>query len=199
MAIKLVAVLLVFAAVTFAGYWFDTKQQIQDLENSKAKEEKLKKDYEKKQLTASNLTAYKKQMEQMKNSFEKLLLQLPGKTEIAGLLEDINRVGLDSGLEFELFKPGKEKLREFYAEKPIDIKVVGTYHQLGNFASGVAALPRIVTMHNLKIDARKGVGKKGSSSSGDLLSMQVTANTYRYLDKSEQPKKRSGKKKRKRR
>ena len=121
----------------------------------------------------------------MEKRFGALLLKLPSKTEIAELLVDVSRVGLDSGLEFELFKPGNEVPRDFYAEFPINLRVRGSYHELGNFVSGVAALPRIVTIHDLSM-------KKGGKD--DELVMTATANTYRYLDKSEKKAKPSGKK-----
>ncbi|WP_455206342.1 type 4a pilus biogenesis protein PilO [Kaarinaea lacus] len=181
-AIKLVAIIIVCAAVGFAGYWFDTKDQIQVLDNAKAKEDDLKKEFETKQAVAANLDAYRQQMKDMEKSFGALLLQLPSKTEVAELLVDVSREGLKAGLEFELFKPGSEIVREFYAEYPISIRVVGTYHQFGNFASGIAALPRIVTLHNLKI-GQQAKSKKGASEA--LLVMEATANTYRYLDQEE--------------
>ncbi|KPJ95942.1 MAG: pilus assembly protein PilO [Gammaproteobacteria bacterium SG8_15] len=180
--IKLVAIIVVCAAVGFAGYWFDTKDQIQVLDNAKAKETELKKEFETKQAVAANLEAYKQQMTEMERSFGALLLQLPSKTEVAELLVDVSREGLKAGLEFELFKPGAEIVREFYAEYPISIRVVGTYHQFGNFASGIAALPRIVTLHNLKIGQQSKNKKAGGET---LLVMEATANTYRYLDQEE--------------
>jgi type IV pilus assembly protein PilO len=180
--VKLVAIILICAAVGFAGYWFDTKDQIKVLENAKSKEEELKKEFESKQAVAANLEAYKQQMKEMERSFGALLLQLPSKTEVAELLVDISREGLKAGLEFELFKPGAEISKDFYAEYPINLRVVGTYHQFGNFASGIAALPRIVTLHNLKI-AQQSKGKKGENNS--MLTMEATANTYRYLDQEE--------------
>lgn len=180
--VKLVAIILICAAVGFAGYWFDTKDQIKVLENAKSKEEELKKEFESKQAVAANLDAYKQQMKEMERSFGALLLQLPSKTEVAELLVDISREGLKAGLEFELFKPGAEISKDFYAEYPINLRVVGTYHQFGNFASGIAALPRIVTLHNLKI-AQQSKGKKGENNS--MLTMEATANTYRYLDQEE--------------
>ena len=172
---RILAISVVCAAVLFAGYWFDTKEQMQILEQAQAKEQELKTTFEKKQADAANLEAYRQQMKEMEKTFGALLLKLPSKTEIAELLVDISRVGLDSGLEFELFKPGAEKPRDFYAEFPISLRVKGTYHQLGNFASGVAALPRIVTLHDLSL-------KKGKDGE---LTMSATANTYRYLDKDE--------------
>lgn len=193
--IKLVAILAVCGAVGFGGYWFDTKDQLVSLENAEAKETELKKEFETKQTVAANLIPYRKQMKEMERSFGALLLQLPSKTEVAELLVDVSREGLKAGLEFELFKPGAEVKKDFYAEYPISIRVVGTYHQFGNFASGIAALPRIVTLHNLKI-IQKGKGKKGTNSE---LVMEATANTYRYLDQEELDAKKGGKKKGKRR
>ena len=142
----------------------------------------MKKEFETKQAVAANLEAYKQQMKEMERSFGALLLQLPSKTEVAELLVDVSREGLKAGLEFELFKPGAEIVREFYAEYPINIRVVGTYHQFGNFASGIAALPRIVTLHNLKIGQQSKNKKAGGET---LLVMEATANTYRYLDQEE--------------
>lgn len=196
--IKLIAILLVCGAVGFAGYWFDTKDQIARLENARSKETQLRKEFETKQAVAANLIPYRRQMKEMEKSFGALLLQLPSKTEVAELLVDVSREGLKAGLEFELFKPGAEIKKDFYAEYPINIKVVGTYHQFGNFASGIAALPRIVTLHNMKITQRKAKGKSGGPSA--TLVMQATANTYRYLDQSEirtKKKKKKGKGKRK--
>jgi type IV pilus assembly protein PilO len=126
-------------------------------------------------------------MAEMEKRFGALLLKLPSKTEIAELLVDVSRVGLDAGLEFELFKPGNEVPRDFYAEFPINLRVKGSYHQLGNFVSGVAALPRIVTIHDLSMKKGKEDGE---------LTMTATANTYRYLDKSETKSKKKNKKKR---
>ncbi|WP_455209906.1 type 4a pilus biogenesis protein PilO [Kaarinaea lacus] len=186
MAAKAIAIALICAAVLFAGYWFDTKEQMHMLEQSQAKEQELKQTFEKKQADAANLDAYKEQMKEMEKRFGALLLKLPSKTEIAELLVDVSRVGLDAGLEFELFKPGNEIPRDFYAEFPINLRVKGSYHELGNFVSGVAALPRIVTIHDLSITK----GKEGE------LTMTATANTYRYLDKSEIKTKPKAKKKR---
>lgn len=174
-AAKIAAIVVICAAVLFAGYWFDTKEQIQMLEQSQAKELELKQTFEQKQADAANLDAYKEQMNEMEKRFGALLLKLPSKTEIAELLVDVSRVGLDAGLEFELFKPGNETRKEFYALFPINLRVKGSYHELGNFVSGVAALPRIVTVHDLNMKKDKD---------GELV-MTTTANTYRYLDKSE--------------
>ena len=193
--VKLIAVLAVCGAVGFAGYWFDTKEQISVLDKAKAEEETLKTEFQTKQAVAANLAAYKQQMKDMEKTFGALLLQLPSKTEVAELLVDVSREGLKAGLEFELFKPGSESVKDFYAEYPINIRVVGSYHQFGNFASGIAALPRIVTLHNLKI-RQNDKGKKGGGDA--LLVMEATANTYRYLDQDELDAKNAKKKKKKR-
>jgi len=185
---KIVAILLVAAAVGFAGYWFDTKDQLAVLDRATAQEKELQSKFETKQAVAANLNAYRKQMKEMERSFGALLLQLPSKTEVAELLVDVSREGLKAGLEFELFKPGAEKVKEFYAEYPINIRVIGTYHQFGNFASGVASLPRIVTLHNfsMKLKNQKKSSKKSSSTSKETtLVMDAVANTYRYLDQEE--------------
>ncbi len=170
-----VLVLLCFALL-FAGYYLDTSDQLLELETARAKEVSLKQEFETKQAKAANLGAYQEQMKEMQRSFGALLQQLPGKTEVAGLLVDISRIGIVSGLEFELFKPEAERPKEFYAELPIKIRVKGNYHQFGNFASGTAALPRIVTLHDLSITSK---GKKGGD---DRMIMEATAKTYRYLE-----------------
>jgi len=128
-------------------------------------------------------------MEEMQRTFGALLQQLPGKTEVAELLVDVSHVGIQSGLEFELFKPEAEKPKDFYAELPIGLRVLGNYHEFGNFASGIAALPRIVTLHDLTISANKK-----EDSPNNELTMSATAKTYRYLYESE---KSSGQKARK--
>jgi len=171
---KAVFIVIVCGALLGLGYFFDTQDQMSELQNAQRKEDQLKQDYEKKQADAANLEAYRTQMKQMERTFGTLLLKLPGKTEVAELLVDVNRVGMESGLKFELFKPDKEVPKEFYAEFPIKLRVLGTYHQFGEFASGVAALPRIVTLHDFNIAKKNG-----------QLSMEATANTYRYLEKDE--------------
>jgi len=175
-AFKALAIVIACAAVLGAGYYLDTEEQMIVLEKAEAKEVELKKTFESKQAKAANLEAYRLQMQEMEKTFGALLLKLPSQTEIAELLVDISRVGLDSGLEFELFQPGTERRKDFYAEYPINLRIKGTYHQLGKFASGIAALPRIVTLHNLSI----------SKTKDERLIMTTTANTYRYLDKKQQ-------------
>jgi len=168
-------VLAIAVAVLVAGYYFDTQNQLEVLARQEAQEQTLKKDFEKKQSKAVNLDAYQAQMKEMEESFGTMLRQLPSKTEVADLLVDITQTGLASGLEFDLFKPLNERPKDFYAELPISVKIGGNYHQLGEFVSGIAALPRIVTLHDIEINS----GKSGG------LSMTATAKTYRYLDEEE--------------
>ncbi|MGB5539741.1 MAG: type 4a pilus biogenesis protein PilO [Gammaproteobacteria bacterium] len=172
-----VVILLLMASVIFLGYWFHTKDQLVVLEDAEKKEENLKLVFEKKAKQAVNLEAYEKQLEEMRESFGAMLRQLPNETEVADLLVDVSQTGLASGLEFELFQPGGENPREFYAEMPINIRVIGNYHEFGDFVSGVAALPRIVTLHNIKI------GRVSATST--TLAMDLTAKTYRYLEDNE--------------
>ncbi len=191
LAARVIVIVLLCFALLFAGYYLDTSDQLLELETARAKESSLKQEFETKQAKAANLGAYQEQMKEMQRSFGALLQQLPGKTEVAGLLVDISRVGILSGLEFELFKPEAEKPKEFYAELPIKIRVKGNYHQFGNFASGTAALPRIVTLHNLSISS------KGKKDGDGRMIMEATAKTYRYLEKdntANKKRKRRGKK-----
>jgi type IV pilus assembly protein PilO len=176
LAARGIVILLLCIAILFAGYYLDTSDQLLELDTARTKEQTLKQEFETKQAKAASLDAYKAQMIEMQRSFGALLQQLPGKTEVADLLVDISRVGIVSGLEFELFKPEAETPKEFYAELPIKIRVKGNYHQFGNFASGTAALPRIVTLHDLSISSSKKAGD-------DRLIMEATAKTYRYLEK----------------
>lgn len=175
---KAVLMGLLCISILGAGYYLDTSDQLLTLEQARNKESTLKATFETKQAKAANLAAYRTQMEEMKRSFGTLLKQLPSKTEVAALLVDISRVGIQSGLEFELFKPEAEAPKDFYAELPIKLRMTGDYHQFGNFASGTAALPRIVTLHNFNISFKK---KKEDS---DLV-MEATAKTYRYLEEKE--------------
>jgi type IV pilus assembly protein PilO len=193
-AARIIVIILLCAALLFAGYYFDTSDQLLTLEQAATKEKSLKQEFEKKEAKAINLDTYKAQMQEMERSFGALLQQLPGKTEVAELLVDISRIGIQSGLEFELFKPQPEIPKEFYAELPIQIRVTGKYHQFGNFASQTAALSRIVTLHDLSINAVK---KKGAGN--DQLVMSATAKTYRYLEEKSHKARGKSKKRRKRR
>ena len=173
-AARAVVILFLMGGVIFLGYWFHTKDQLLELDQAEQQETDLRVIFEKKAQQAANLEAYEKQLEEMRESFGAMLRQLPNKTEVADLLVDVSQTGLASGLEFELFKPLQENPREFYAELPISIRVIGEYHEFGNFVSGVAALPRIVTLHNVNINRV-----------GNMLAMDLTAKTYRYLESEE--------------
>ena len=182
--VKLFLVLLVAVLVGVAWYYMDTQDQYAALERVRREEKELRTSFEEKQQKAANYEKYKAQLAEMQQTFGAMLRQLPNKKEVADLLIDVSQTGLAAGLEFQLFQPQNEIPKDFYAELPIAIRQTGTYHEMGNFASGIAALPRIVTLHDIEIvpvsakDARAG-------SSGDLT-LNVTAKTYRYLDEEEQ-------------
>jgi type IV pilus assembly protein PilO len=172
--IKMVAILLLCLLVWGGGYYFIIKDKQAELLGLEQKEQQLRKEFEVKTAKAINLEAYKEQMVEMKIAFTSMLKQLPRKSEVADLLIDISRTGLINGLQFELFKPEGERPIDFYAELPISMKVTGTYHQFGDFISGIAALPRIVTLHNLTMAP---LGKNSGK-----MSLTITAKTYRYFD-----------------
>jgi type IV pilus assembly protein PilO len=155
-----------------AGYYFIIKDKQLNLESLEQKEVTLKQSFENKQAKAVNLEAYKAQLAEMKVMFASMLEQLPKKREIPDLLIDVTRTGLVNGLEFLLFQPQGERRVDFYSELPIKMQVSGDYHQLGDFVSGIASLPRIVTMHDFSI----------KPSSGNEMIMDLTAKTYRYFD-----------------
>jgi len=161
------------------GYFLDIQDQQQKLGLAEAKELQLKRDFESKWKKAANLDAYKLQMKEMEQSFGTMLRQLPSKTEIDDLLVDISQTGLASGIDFKLFKPGKEIQKDFYAEFPIEMEMTGDYHRFGRFVSGIAALPRIVTLHDISIKANK------QDADSKNMTMRVIAKTYRYLDENE--------------
>ncbi len=190
----IVACILAFLLVLAAGFWFVTKDHWAQLGKSEAKEIELKESFANKQQRAVNLNAYKKQMKEMEKRFGTMLKQLPKKTEVADLLVEVSQTGLSNGLEFSLFQPDAEIKREFYAELPISINVTGTYHQFGGFVSEIAALPRIVTIHDVSMKPLN----KGSSKNQDnqKLVVSLLAKTYRYMDEDEMS---SGNGKRKRR
>jgi len=171
--VKISVVIIICSALLFAGYWFDTQHQLKDFEKAQKKELELKKEFEFKQRKSANLEAYKTQLAEMRSTFGALLRQLPNSAEIADLLVDISQTGLASGLEFELFQPTAEINREFYAEHPISIRVTGNFHEFGEFTSGIAALPRIVTLHDITIAPIDDAGN---------LAMNAVAKTYRYLE-----------------
>lgn len=192
--VKVIVFLLVFALIVGGGYWFFVKDQYLELDSVTAKETKLKNQYEAKAYKVANLDAFREQMLEMENTFGVLLKQLPADTEVPGLLEDITNTGVGSGLEISSIKLKSEVSKEFYAELPIDISVRGSYHDLASFVSGVASLPRIVTLHDFSIKA----GAKGAKASeAGLLSMNILAKTYRYNADQEQSKSKRKKKGRK--
>lgn len=174
--IKIALIIILCILVATAGYFLDVTKQLDSLKTVENEEISLKQTFEEKQAKAANLDAYKQQLDEMRRSFGALLRQLPNKTEIETLLTDISQTGISSGLDIEYFKPEGLIPKEFYAEYPIKLKVTGRYHQFAEFVSGVAALPRIVTLQGIEI----GPAEK----SGVKLQMEVTAVTYQYLDES---------------
>ncbi len=183
MPTRVAAIAIVCVIVLAAGFWFDTQEQIKVLGQAEEKEKELKGVFEQKQSKAANLDVYRKQLVDIKKSFGTMLRQLPGKTEVEGLIDDISQKGIGSGLQFDLFKPEQESPVEFYAELPIKIRVAGNYNEFGDFVSGVAALPRIVTLHDISITSLSGSkdSKDKKDQKGSLV-MEATAKTYRYLE-----------------
>lgn len=177
---KIAAIAIVCVISLGAGFWFDTQEQLKVLDQAREKEKELKSTFEIKQGKAANIDAYRKQMVDMKKSLGTMLQQLPSKTEVEGVIDDVSQMGLASGLEFDLFKPETEIPIEFYAELPIKIKVVGGYNEIGAFVSGVASLPRIVTLHDISITPM--AAKNDKKDKKGMLSMEATAKTYRYLE-----------------
>jgi type IV pilus assembly protein PilO len=182
---KIALCAVIFIAIVGADYWFIVKDQYTQLDSVRQQEPKLKQEFEFKSAKAANLDAYRKQLKEMQASFGTLLRQLPGKTEVDSLLRDISQTAQSDGLEQNLFQPQSEVKKDFYAEKPIRMQVTGSFHQLAKFVSDVAALPRIVTLHNISI--------KPAGKNSDVLVMNLTAKIYRYLEQGGQ----GGKKKRK--
>lgn len=187
--IKAVLLGILFLVLAGIGYWFMWSPAIDELDQSVAKEKELRQVFLAKKGQAIKIEAYRQQMVEIERTFGALLKQLPDKSEMDGLLTDVNQAGLGRGLEFELFKPGQETVAEFYAEMPIQIKVLGGYHDLGAFATDVSKLPRIVTLNNLIIQPANKESKDGR------LVLEAVAKTYRYLDSSEISAKKSADKK----
>lgn len=172
---KALAMLVVFVGILFAGYWFEWSAQLAELDVAQQKESTLREAFLNKKKQAINLDTYKQQLKDIEQSFGALLKQLPNKSEMDALLTDINQAGLGRGLQFDLFKPApNETQSEFYAELPITIRLNGSYHDLGAFASDVSQLSRIVTLNEISIAAGK-----------DNLVMEAVAKTFRYLDEEE--------------
>jgi len=173
--IRIVTLALLYVAILVAGYVVIIQDQRDDYSKLQDKETSLKSDFENKALEAANLDIYKKQLDDMQTSFGTMLRQLPGQTEIPSLLQDISQAAQVDGLKQDLFQPGGEVPKDFYAEKPIQLTLEGGYHDFGKFVSDVATLPRIVTLHNINIRPQSG-------AANDNLIMTLTAKTYRYLE-----------------
>jgi type IV pilus assembly protein PilO len=179
LAIRAGAVALCFLVLTLVlSYVFVWDEQRPELQRREDTEQTLRQEFKTKHAKAVNLEVYKDQLKDIERSFGALLRQLPGKTEVPNLLVDISQTGLSAGLEEKLFQPQPEQKKDFYAELPIKISLTGSYHQFGEFVSGIAALPRIVTLHDIEI---KSVNKDAY----DQLTLDLTAKTYRYLDEDE--------------
>ena len=179
LSFRAAVIALVFVAVYALGIWFTIiNDKAPLLARADQEEVELRITFENKQRKAANYDAYRAQLSDIEQSFGTMLRQLPGKTEIPSLIVDISQTGLAAGLQEKLFRPEAEIPRDFYAEKPIRIRLSGSYHEIANFVSGIAALPRIVTLHNIDI-TREGEDKF------DRLSLEVTAQTYRYLEDSQ--------------
>ncbi|HNR22236.1 MAG TPA: type 4a pilus biogenesis protein PilO [Steroidobacteraceae bacterium] len=177
--IRIGTVVLWFVVLAIVlAYVFVWKNQRPELQRYQAEETRLRGEFRNKHSKAVNLEVYKQQLADIERSFGALLRQLPGKTEVPNLLVDISQTGLASGLEEKLFQPQAEQKRDFYAELPIKIRLTGNYHEFGAFVSGIAALPRIVTLHDIEI-------KPDSKDAYDVLTLDLTAKTYRYLDEEE--------------
>ena len=172
---KLAALLVLLLLIPVAGYFADTQSQLEALDVGAREEIKLKDDYLNKKKQAINLDLHKQQLREIDTQFGALLRQLPNRAQMDALLVDINQAGLGRGLQFELFKPGAEAAKEFYAELPIEVRLVGTYHDMGAFAADVGQLSRIVTLNDVDIAA----SKEG------ILTMRAIARTFRYLDEEE--------------
>lgn len=173
-----VGVIFLLLTVVFI-YLLPMSNQMPELDRAREQEAELLKTFDQRQMKAANLETYRTQLADMQRSFGAMLRQLPGRTEVPSLLVDISQTGLGSGLQEKLFQPAPEVRKDFYAELPIKIRLSGSYHQFGSFVSGIAALPRIVTLHDIAI------ATDGKDTSGDRLTLDVTAKTYRYLDDAE--------------
>jgi len=184
LSVRLGVIITLCTIILGAGLWFDTQKQLDELEGHQKEEIGLKEEFKVKALRAAKLELYKEQLAEMNATFGALLRQLPEKTDVESLLVDVSQTGLASGLEVNKFKPSVEEKKGFYAELPITLEVIGSFHQMATFISGIAALPRIVTISDMKLEpAEKGEEDEASS---DRLKMSATAKTYRYLQEDEQ-------------
>jgi len=176
LAPKVVVLLCMLLMILAGGWWFAWNDQLAELENKARQEQELKQQYLDKKRQAINLDLHIQQLAEIDRSFGALLKQLPNRSEIESLLIEINQAGLGRGLQFELFKPGQEQMRDFYAELPIQVRIIGRYHDFGAFAADIAKLPRIVTLNNIALTPNKD---------GGLLVLDATTKTFRYLDEEE--------------
>ena len=176
-ALALGVLFLVLTAVMV--YFVPISRYMPDLDTAKNQERDLMQTFDERQRKAANVDAYKAQLKEMERSFGAMLRQLPGRTEVPSLLVDISQTGLAAGLQEKLFQPAPEVKKDFYAELPIKIRLTGSYHEFGTFVSGIAALPRIVTLHDITIS------QETKDGGPDRLTLDVTAKTYRYLDEAE--------------
>lgn len=179
LAFRIAVIVIVFVVVVgFGFYWIIVQDKAPQLQRAIDDEQNLRISFEQKQRKAANYDDYRAQLTQMEQSFGTMLRQLPGETEIPSLIVDISQTGLAAGLQEKLFQPQPEVPKDFYAEKPIKISLSGGYHEIANFVSGIAALPRIVTLHDIKI-------APDTNGEFDDLTMEVTAKTYRYIEEAE--------------
>lgn len=179
LAVKIFIYIAVFLVVLALGYAFDLSGIKENLEVGKQQQVSLLGEFEQKVFKAQNLEVYKRQLKDMEDSFGALLRQLPQDTEVPGLLEDITHTGIGSGVDFDSIDLGTEARKDFYAEQPINIRAHGDYHAFGAFVSGIAALPRIVTLHDFRIEP---ASRGGRDSSSPVLSLTIQAKTYRYIE-----------------
>ena len=185
MPVKAVACGLIFLVIVGFGWWYKVTDMRAELRGLEATEQELLQQFEYKQSKVVNLEAYKAQLEEMKEILRQMLRQLPSKTEMPDLLVDVSQTALSTGIDNQKFEPGPETVKDFYAEKPINLRMVGDYHQFGSFVSGVASLPRVVilTMHDISLKPQAADAKTGLVS-GPLV-LEGTVKTYRYVDENE--------------
>lgn len=189
--IKGIALLFIVSAVGAAGYWFDIKDLWADYEVTQRKEGQLKREFEEKQTVVANIEIYRERLKKLREMLKEVLKQLPTRTEMPNLLEDISNTGKANGLIFSLFKPGNEGPKEFYATVPISIRATASYHQFGAFISSIAALPRIVTVVSAKLTEPGGRSRRRGFITGpgdirsEALAIEATLQTYRYLEEEE--------------
>lgn len=189
-AVKAFFAIIIIAFILFFGWWFQISAQQEELERAEKKEQTLRKEFTEKQTKVANLEALEDQLKTMKDDLQKKINELPSKTEMPKLILDISQAALGAGISNELFQPGPEVMKGFYAETPIQLRMIGTYHEFGDFISRVAALPRVVilTMHDGSLKPTtdgKGGARGKTPSAGGSLTLQGTVKTYRYMDNDE--------------